>query len=66
MKELVISIHALTGSATDTENDYDLKYIISIHALTGSATQYAGLLQDIFEFQSTHSRGVRLGGKLWQ
>ena len=57
----IVSIHALTRSATqDFETEFIL-LIVSIHALTRSATVYNQDGDGKGWFQSTHSRGVRLG-----
>ena len=56
-----ISIHALTRSATAMTETIEEFFPISIHALTRSATFFVFYFDGIvFQFQSTHSRGVRL------
>ena len=59
---IIISIHALTRSATTIDRPLTQAEIISIHALTRSATLYSQRINlSLTKFQSTHSRGVRLG-----
>ena len=55
----IISIHALTGSATYSPRTTSIYSPISIHALTGSATSILFSISCSILFQSTHSRGVR-------
>jgi len=56
----VISIHALTRSATDSFPVMTDRIVISIHALTRSATSSQfSMSYVLFIFQSTHSQGVR-------
>ena len=54
-----ISTHALTWSATFNTVEPKIYLFISTHALTWSATRYVVLLDTIYQFQLTHSRGVR-------
>ena len=56
----IISTHALTWSATVTEEEIIAAFIISTHALTWSATQEQNMIKLVNPFQLTHSRGVRL------
>ena len=58
-KARFVSIHALTRSATKTEHVDGERIKVSIHALTRSATSFLPPILLIFQFQSTHSRGVR-------
>src|SRR5699024_8875050 len=55
------SIHALTRSATKKLIKVSKQLYISIHALTRSATRKETYYIKHTRFQSTHSRGVRLG-----
>ena len=57
----IISIHALTRSATAIPTAAQTAENISIHALTRSATLQKTTDNNDMLFQSTHSRGVRLG-----
>ena len=56
-----VSIHALTRSATGALKYIRITGIVSIHALTRSATALKIKDSHTVLFQSTHSRGVRLG-----
>ena len=56
-----VSIHALTRSATVLDPIFGVAADVSIHALTRSATLQLIKYSTIQLFQSTHSRGVRLG-----
>ena len=59
-QKIMISTHALTWSATfHLWRDFRI-WTISTHALTWSATAYCKAVEDLGEFQLTHSRGVRL------
>ena len=60
-----ISIHALTRSATVQVQNLPRNYLISIHALTRSATHLQFCKTSIRIFQSTHSRGVRRGSRMF-
>ena len=55
----IVSIHALTRSATLIDQIYHLPFHVSIHALTRSATTLTPSTKGYLRFQSTHSRGVR-------
>ena len=55
----IVSIHALTRSATLIHLTIFVPVRVSIHALTRSATDQKSMICKIREFQSTHSRGVR-------
>ena len=57
---VLISIHALTWSATFYFFGVRFENKISIHALTWSATNILGYKRVKTQFQSTHSHGVRL------
>ena len=62
MKQLVVvSIHALTKSATKACCWFAINDPVSIHALTKSATACLRHIRSVLRmFQSTHSRRVRL------
>ena len=57
----LVSIHALTRSATHLWERNPSPEDVSIHALTRSATRIKINKPASERFQSTHSRGVRLG-----
>ena len=60
IRKVLVSIHALTRSATCLQCNLSFPDLVSIHALTRSATECYHYYCVGGWFQSTHSRGVRL------